>query len=290
MNIFLPESDHIINPDGSVYHLKLKPGEVARKIVTVGDPERVDQVSGYFDLIEISRQNREFKTVTGWLDGQRLTVISTGIGTDNIDIVLTELDSLFNVDFINRTPQTKFTPLQFFRLGTSGSIHDTIAMDTCLISAYAYGLDCLAAYYPVNKALNQSENALNIEDVPSYASGADDKLLQYFRPHFTEGVTLTIPGFYHPQGRQTRIQNEKLHRVRKLFNCSSPLGNLTNMEMETAGIYLLSEFYGHQAISLNAILANRLHQTYSAHPEKTIAKMIQQSLEIIVSIPDVDIS
>jgi len=290
MNNFLPESDHIINPDGSIYHLKLKPGEVARKIITVGDPERVDQVAGYFDLIELTRQNREFKTITGWLNGQRLSVISTGIGTDNIDIVLTELDSLFNVDFVTRVPKKSFTPLQFFRLGTSGSIHDDIPMDTCLVSGYAYGLDSLANYYPVNSSLNVIENNLGVPQFSAYLTQANEELMTYFRSFFKVGVTLTIPGFYHPQGRITRLNNPAVQYVRQLFNRSTGIGKLTNMEMETAGIYLLAEYYGHQAISLNAILANRLNQTYTSHPEKTVAKMISQSLDIILTIPDVDIS
>lgn len=290
MNNTLPESDHIINPDGSVYHLKLKPGEVARKVITVGDPERVDQVAGHFDLIELTRQNREFKTITGWLDGQRLSVISTGIGTDNIDIVLTELDSLFNIDFSSRTPTKIITPLQFFRLGTSGSIHNDIEMDTCLISGYAYGFDNLSEFYSCNSLLNSSENLLELNQVKSYLTKASEELMKYFRPFFKEGITLTIPGFYHPQGRLTRLYNPIIQVVRQFFNKTTALGKLTNMEMETAGIYLLAEFYGHQAISLNAILANRLHQTYTSFPEKTIAKMISQSLEIILTIPDVDIS
>jgi len=290
MNISLPESDHIINPDGSVYHLKLKPGEVARKIITVGDPERVDQVARYFDLIELTRQNREFKTITGWLDDQRLSVISTGIGTDNIDIVMTELDSLFNIDFSSRLPKSNITPLQFFRLGTSGSIHDDVEMDTCLVSGHAYGLDSLADFYPSNSGLNSIENDIKMPQFKSYLTKADDELLKYFIPFFKVGITLTIPGFYHPQGRLTRIENPRVLEVRQLFNRSTALGKITNMEMETSGIYLLAEYYGHQAISLNAILANRLHQTYTSHPEKTIAKMISQSIEIILTIPDVDIS
>lgn len=277
----LPGSEQIIHPDGSVYHLKLKPEEVSRKIITVGDPERVDQVTAYFDEIECTRQYREFKTVTGFLGGDRLTVISTGIGTDNIDIVITELDSLFNGSLHNHHPGKEFVPLTFFRLGTSGSIHKDVPLDTVLISEYALGFDALGSYYPTDPELNALSCDCAIAGRVPYVTRADKKLFRHFQSEFPSGITLTMPGFYHPQGRITRFRNRTADEVRSAFSSNCPLGRLTNMEMETSGIYLLSAYYGHRAISVNAILANRVSQTFSQNPDATVQYMIEKSLNQI---------
>lgn len=277
MRQILSESDLIINPDGSIYHLRLKPGEIGRKIITVGDPDRVPQVAACFDEIVLQRNSREFHTVTGLLNGEMVTVISTGIGTDNIDIVITELDALVNIDFDKRLPKEHLSELTFIRLGTSGAIHNHIAMDTILISEYALGFDALGLFYPHHNLIND----ISINGKTPYSTQCDPELLTHFADHFVKGVTLTMPGFYNPQGRLSRIENNITNSVKHLFNHNSSLGKITNIEMETAGIYLLSKYFGHRAISVNAILANRVFGTYSKSPEKTVKHMITQVMEVV---------
>jgi len=284
----IPNSELILNPNRSVYHLKLLPEQVSNTIITVGDPERVNEVTKHFDDIEFSIQNREFKTSTGTLSGKRLTVISTGIGTDNIDIVLNELDALHNIDLSNRTIKEKLTTLEIFRIGTSGTMREDIAVDSYVSSSFAIGLDGLGLFYnnsDVHSGLTQ-EVDLILQNMgitmPAYVGHSDESLLLKFDDFCRRGITLTAAGFYGPQGRKLRLQPKSTDYITNLGKIEFQNLVATNFEMETAGIYFLSNLLGHKAISLNAIIANRITGEFSAKIQNTVENLISKSLERIV--------
>ncbi len=285
----IPDSELILNPDGSVYHLALRPGDVADLIVTVGDPERVSMVSRHFDKIELEKRRREFVTHTGWLGGRRLTVISTGIGTDNIDIVLNELDALVNVDFEKREIKKERKSLTIIRLGTSGSIQPDVPVDSLLVSSAAIGLDGLLHFYENDFG----ENALTIalvehfrgkENLPvrPYFAPSSERLLDIFSKKIQTGITATNSGFYAPQGRQVRARPTRADIVDRLQTFDHQGFRITNLEMETAGIYGLAKILGHEALSVNAILANRPLGEFSKNAERTVERMIERILSEIV--------
>lgn len=284
----IAESELILNPDGSIYHLNLKPGEIAHDIITVGDPNRVDKVSQHFDRIDVEVSKREFKTVTGWIGHKRLTVISTGIGTDNIDIVFTELDALVNIDFNTRTKKEKHTTLRFYRIGTSGSLYAPLDVNMILVSSMAIGLDGLMHFYEVDYSENEQKlNELvkkaltKLPNVIPYCNTATPALVAKFSSLGMTGITVTASGFYGPQGRWV---NAKPKADSFLDDISAiTLGDLkvTNLEMETSGMYGMSAILGHEVISLNAILANRAHQTFSNTPKELVAKLIKDFLKIL---------
>lgn len=286
---FLGPSELILNPDGSIYHLNLLPGDIAPLVITVGDLDRVGEVSKYFDHIELKKGKREFLTHTGTLGGKRISVVSTGIGTDNIDIVLNELDALVNVDFHTRRTKTEKIQLSMVRIGTSGSLQPTIPIDSFLLAEQAVGMDGLLHFYPSdthrNKALERALVAhLGLEDQPlrPYAVACDPGLAQGFDPsRIPRGISLTSPGFYGPQGREIRL-SPKLFDPRKLASFNFGGLVLTNLEMETAGLYGLAKLLGHRAISLNAILANRANGEFSADTAATIDALISYALECLV--------
>lgn len=275
-------TDLILNQDGSIYHLNLLPEDIADTVITVGDPERVSEVSQYFDRIELKKGKREFITHTGYLGSKRLTVLSTGIGTDNIDIVLNELDALVNIDFKTRKLNNKLKSLDIIRIGTSGAIQEDIPMDSILVSEYGLGLDSLMQYYVHELSSDERllQDALrphfhSLEGILPYISSADHGLLKTIGKDLIKGITLTAPGFYSPQGREVRAK-ASFSGLLKLFRSFSFEGQrITNLEMETAGIYALSKALGHKAISINAILANRVNYKFSLNPEKTIDGAIQ---------------
>ncbi|MBK9735642.1 MAG: nucleoside phosphorylase [Saprospiraceae bacterium] len=283
-------SELILNPDGSVYHLNLRPGQIARKIITVGDQDRVSEVSKYFDTIEFTTQKREFKTTTGYYKDVRISVISTGIGTDNIDIVLNELDALMNIDLQSREIKEEHIPLEIYRIGTSGSMRTEVPVDSFVMSAFAIGLDNLLHYYKRKESESETNIRLQAEEllkpslpmVKPYASSGSLLLLNRFKDLCIPGITVTSPGFYAPQGRMLRLKinsSEFLDDLQKIN-----LGELktTNFEMETSAIYGLANLMGHQAISLNAIIANRSAGEFSKNSHKTVDKLIQCALDIIV--------
>ena len=275
-------TDLILNQDGSIYHLNLLPEDIADTVITVGDPERVSEVSQYFDRIELKKGKREFITHTGYLGSKRLTVLSTGIGTDNIDIVLNELDALVNIDFKTRKLNNKLKSLDIIRIGTSGAIQEDIPMDSILVSEYGLGLDSLMQYYV--HELSSDERLLqdavrthfhSLEGILPYISSADHGLLKTIGKDLIKGITLTAPGFYSPQGREVRAK-ASFSGLLKLFRSFSFEGQrITNLEMETTGIYALSKVLGHKAISINAILANRVNYEFSSNPAKIIDGAIQ---------------
>lgn len=286
-NMRIPESELILNPDGSVYHLHLKPDEIAHTIITVGDPDRVERVSRHFDRIRHKTSKREFITHTGTLNGKDLTVISTGIGTDNIDIVLTELDALVNIDFKTRELKTKHTALEIVRLGTCGGLQENIPLDSFIACEYALGFDNFVYFYEhknrFNTALSQAFEA-HANWLPElsrpYAVKADTHLCERFaKVGFLKGCTVTNVGFYGPQGRALRIplSNKNLNQAMRSFRFNNT--QIVSLEMETAGIYAMAELFGHSAISLNVILANRQSGTFSKEPDASIDKMIAVALK-----------
>jgi uridine phosphorylase len=285
----IKDSELILNPDGSIYHLNLLEHQLADTIITVGDPDRVDAVSKHFDEIEFKVHKREFKTHTGTLNGKRISVISTGIGTDNIDIVFNELDALKNIDFETRTVKKELTSLEIIRIGTSGAIQPEIEIDSFLVSEKAIGFDNLLHFYGDTSFLEEdfseafiSATNWNPKKSKPYVVSADENLLKKFNSEkFIKGVTATNVGFYGPQGRVLRLKLEDGKMNDKIQNFNLKGKKITNLEMETSGIYGMARLLVHRAISLNAILANRANGTFSKNPEKTIESLIKSTLEII---------
>jgi uridine phosphorylase len=281
------KSELILNPDGSIYHLNLFPEDISDTIITVGDPDRVSDVSQYFDHIELKKGKREFHTHTGTLDGKRLTVISTGIGTDNIDIVLNELDALANIDFDSREVKKNRIRFEVVRIGTSGAIQPEIPIDSFLLSEYGIGFDGLLYFYK-SKSIQHVKFS---EDLMRHL-GWEDEL---FKPYVVKynknladkissnrirlGVTVTNSGFYGPQGRQLRLEPKDGQFLSKLATFKFNDLRITNLEMETAGIYGLAQMLGHRAISLNCILANRVTGEFSKNPHMAVDKLVQYTLE-----------
>ena len=251
------ESELILNPDGSIYHLALLPGEIASTIILVGDQDRVKLISQHFDRIDVKKQRREFVTHTGWIGDKRISVISTGIGTDNIDIVMHELDALVNIDFESRLVKNDIQSLDIIRLGTSGSINDDIHLDDIIVSRYAIGTDSLGQYYGIHQSPH--------EFLPSwsYFTKAFDYDLTRYPGIFKDGITITCPGFYAAQGRTLRLEPEFKLDIEHLHNIYIHGLPVTNIDMETSGIYLLAEKMGHRAITFNLILAHRLQRKFA---------------------------
>ena len=282
----IEDSELILNPDGSIYHLNLLPEDIADTIFLVGDPDRVEEVSRYFDKIEIKKQKREFVTHTGYVGNKRLTCLSTGIGTDNIDIVLTELDALVNMDLETRVAKTTVKALNLIRIGTCGSLQHDIPVDSILASEYGVGLDGLLGFYNFDISAEDRQFlepiipiVSNLGVHPVIVKGSDI-LLNTVAKDIRKGVTLTNCGFYGPQGRTVRIAPKDKKYIDELSAINLP-GNrkLTNMEMETSAIYGMSKLFGHQALSLNAILANRVDGTFSKDPHGATDKLIRYVLE-----------
>ncbi len=281
-------SELILNAKGHIYHLDLPKDALAPICITVGDPERVAQVSKYFDSVSYRQSHREFVTHVGLLHGKKIMVISTGIGTDNIDIVLNELDALANIDLKSGIPYENHTSLQFIRIGTSGTFSPTIPVDGILINKFGFGLDGLMRFYPKNiKYPDQVWLSSLSEEIrylfkDPYLGTADSLLYDTFKPYGYEGIAITCPGFYGPQGRILRL--ESLYNP-SLFQSLSDLiyqgVRFTNFEMETAGIYALATALGHQAVSINIILANRALGVFSQDANLAVDNGIKTVLEKI---------
>lgn len=279
-------SELIVNPDGSVYHINLKPGQVAQDILFVGDQNRVEKITRHFDSIEFSTQKREFKTQTGTYKGKRITVMSTGIGPDNIDIVMNELDALFNVDLATRTIKNELTSLNIIRIGTSGSLQADIPCESIVMSQYGLGLDNMLRSYLIDTiSETEIEDAFitqtqwDLRKGRPYVIAGSSKLVKRFESDaIFKGFTGTVGGFYGPQGRVIRldIQDSDLNTKMDHFNYKGI--QMTNLEMETAAIYGLGKLMGHECLSLNAIIANRATGTFSEDPYKTVDALIEYTL------------
>jgi len=281
----LSAADLIINPDGSIYHLNLLPEDIAETVITVGDPDRVTEITKYFDEIELKKGKREFVTHTGYLGKRRITVLSTGIGTDNIDIVFNELDALVNIDFQSRKVKEQLTSLNIIRIGTSGAIQPDVPMGTILASSFGLGLDALMNYYV--HELSGDEHSLldsmkmhlsHLKGINPYVTAADAGLLNTIGAGMEQGITVTAPGFYAPQGRQVRAKNAVPNLITQLNTFRHEEFRITNLEMETAGIYALAKVLGHKALSVNAILASRVNFEFSKEPNKVVNKAIEMVL------------
>ena len=271
----MKSSEIITNNDGSIYHLCLKPNQVSNEIILVGDPFRVEIISKYFDDIEFSIQNREFKCVTGYYNKKRVSVISTGIGGCNIDIVINELDALFNYDFTNKCFKNTHKSINFMRIGTSGSISSEIPVDSWLISEYAIDINSQLSFYDLKNYTSEKIEAISFEDKILYCFKSSNTLFQKFYSHnLYKGLTATCNGFYAFQGRETRIPLASKIDIDDLKSIRFKKNHVTNLEMETAIIYGLSDFLGHNAISLNAILANRINDLYSQNPAEVVESLI----------------
>lgn len=284
----ISETDLIINPDGSIYHLNLRPEDLADTVITVGDPERVAQVSRYFDSIELKKGKREFITHTGFLGKKRLSVVSTGIGTDNIDIVFNELDALKNIDFQTRQIKTELCALDLIRIGTSGSIQEDLPVGTILASSHGLGLDTLMNFYVDTPEASDvrlldeiNQHLKGFEAVQPYLTAASTSLLQQYASDLDHGITVTAPGFYAPQGRQVRAAAKYPDLIEQLGRFKSDHLRITNLEMETAGIYALAKALGHRALSINAILASRVKLEFSPDPQVIVDQAIQHVLDNI---------
>jgi len=287
----IAESELIINSRGAIYHLDLRPEEISPDIITVGDPDRVGEVSKYFDKIEVQRAHREFVTHTGYIGKKRISVVSTGIGTDNIDIVFNELDALFNINFDTRTVNQALKQLSIIRIGTSGSLKKEFEVDSFLASTHGLGIDNLMNFYDVEHsdtdqkiidAFIEQTGLLGKVSAP-YLNACDGDLLGQFNDGFYKGITVTCPGFYGPQGRVLRLGLSNPNFIDKLSDFNYNGSIISNFEMETAGIYGLGSALGHKTISLNALIANRITGQISSDPQKTISALIKKTLDLITS-------
>lgn len=281
----IAESELIINARGAVYHLDLRPEEIARTIVTVGDPDRVKEVSKYFDEIEVKAQHREFITHTGRIGQKRITVLSSGIGPDNIDIVINELDALANIDFDTREIKKELTPLNIIRVGTSGSLQPDIPVDSFVASTHGLGVDNLLNFYrheqnEEEKQLIQSFITHTQAHGHPYISGASSSLLKHFVDGFHQGITVTCPGFYGPQGRVLRLGVRNPELINRLTDFRFGQHRITNFEMETSAIYGLGKLLGHHCLAINAIVANRVKKEFSKDGKAAVEGLIKKFVEI----------
>jgi uridine phosphorylase len=287
MNITIPESELVLNHDGSIYHLHIRPEDLAETVILVGDQNRVAEVSKHFDKIEVQKSKREFITHTGYVGKKRISVVSTGIGTDNIDIVMNELDALANIDLETREVKSTPTKLKFIRIGTSGSLQDDLQVNDILVSSFGLGLDSLMQFYDyeendeISNMLNAIDEQLELLFVNPYLFKAPGDLFAQFSKHFNYGITATCCGFYAPQGRMLRAQAKYEDLIKRLSGIEVNGLRVTNFEMETAAIYGMATLLGHEAVSVNAILANRINHTFSHNPSVIVENAIKKVLEIV---------
>ncbi|MBL7704108.1 MAG: nucleoside phosphorylase [Taibaiella sp.] len=291
-NLPIGASELIITEKGCIYHLDLHPEEIAHTVITVGDPGRVATVSKYFDRIETQKAHREFVSHTGYIGNKRLSVVSTGIGPDNIDITLNELDALVNIDFNTRLPKTEHTSLEIVRMGTSGALQSDIPVDSLVVSTFGIGLDNLLHYYNYEENAEVAflrnafvqHTALENAAIRPYMAEASIHLVNKFpaREGYVHGITVTCPGFYAPQGRQLRLAPAFPQLIDALSGFNSGQHRITNFEMETSAIYGLGKLLGHQCLSISTIVANRQNKTFSKDGAASVENLIKTSLELLV--------
>ncbi len=285
----IDESELILTPSGQVYHINLRPEDLAPVVITVGDPDRVKEVSKYFDTIEFKTQHREFVTHTGTIGKKRLTVLSSGIGPDNIDIVMNELDACVNIDFTTRMVKEQQTSLSIIRFGTSGSLQADIPVDSLVASSHGIGLDNVLHYYQLKNTSSETalcdaftkHVGLQGKAIAPYAVEGSVELLSHFKDGYHHGITVTCPGFYAPQGRVVRAGLQFPQLVNQLSGFRFGQHRVTNFEMETSAIFGLGRVFGHRCLAVNAIVANRISKTFTKDAAKAIDRMIQKNLEII---------
>lgn len=284
----IAESELIINARGAVYHLDLRPEEIAGTVITVGDPDRVKEVSKYFDKIEVKRQHREFISQTGYVGKKRLTVLSSGIGPDNIDIVINELDALANIDFNTREIKRDLTSLNIIRIGTSGSLQEDIPVDSFVASTHGLGVDNLLNFYRHEQ--NEQEKELLHSFITHtqihgqignpYITSCSASLIKHFVQDFHQGITVTCPGFYGPQGRILRLGIRNPELINRLTDFRFGQHRITNFEMETSAIYGLGKLLGHHCLAINAIVANRVKKEFSKDGQAAVENLIKKFIGI----------
>jgi uridine phosphorylase len=288
----IAESELIINNRGAVYHLDLCPEELAPTIITVGDPDRVATVSKHFDSIEHTSQHREFITHTGFIGNKRISVVSTGIGPDNIDIALNDIDALANINFDTRTINDQKKSVSIIRMGTCGSLQGEVGVNELVAGTYGLGIDNVLHFYTQEN--NEEEKAIlaafeehtkiNTHKIQPYIATASAGLLKHFTEGYSHGITVTCPGFYGPQGRILRLPLKMPNLVDQMTSFKYGQHRIANFEMETSAIYGLCNLLGHQCLSINVIIANRVKKEYSKDMGKAVDYMIQKSLGIIAGI------
>ena len=285
-------SELIINDRGAIYHLNVRPEEIADTIITVGDPERVAEVSKYFDRIEHKLSHREFITHTGYIGNKRISVLSTGIGPDNIDIALNEIDALVNIDFLSRTIKEEKKSVSIIRMGTCGSLQGEVGVNELVAGTHGLGIDNVLHFYTQENneeekailAAFEKHTSIHSHKIQPYISSASKNLIQHFNEGYSKGITVTCPGFYGPQGRILRLPLKMPHLVDQMTSFRFEQHRIANFEMETSAIYGLCNLLGHQCLSINVIIANRVKKEYSKNMGKAVDHMIQKSLGIIATI------
>ena len=285
----IAESEMILNDRGAIYHLNLKPDEIGGTVFLVGDPYRVKEVSKHFDKVEYKGEYREFITHTGYIGKKRLTVLSTGIGTDNVDIAINELDALVNIDFTTREIKASTTSLNLIRIGTCGALQPEIPVDNFISSTHGLGIDNLLNFYRLEQ--NEEENQLLHSFVTStqmharighpYIAGASGSLIKHFVKDFYQGITITCPGFYGPQGRILRLGISNPELINRLTQFRFGQHRITNFEMETSAIYGLSRLLVHNCLSLNTVIANRVRKEFSKDGKAAVENLIVKVLQIV---------
>ncbi|HRF17087.1 MAG TPA: nucleoside phosphorylase [Chitinophagaceae bacterium] len=284
----IAESELIINARGAVYHLDLRPEEIAGTVITVGDPDRVKEVSKYFDKIEVKRQHREFISHTGYVGKKRLTVLSSGIGPDNIDIVINELDALANIDFNTREIKRDLTSLNIIRIGTSGSLQEDIPVDSFVASTHGLGVDNLLNFYRHEQNEQEKEvlhsfithTQIHGQIGNPYITSCSASLIKHFVLDFHQGITVTCPGFYGPQGRILRLGIRNPELINRLTDFRFGQHRITNFEMETSAIYGLGKLLGHHCLAINAIVANRVKKEFSKDGQAAVENLIKKFIGI----------
>jgi len=285
-------SELIINDRGAIYHLNVRPEEIADTIITVGDPERVASVSKYFDRVEHKLAHREFITHTGYIGQKRISVLSTGIGPDNIDIALNEIDALVNIDFAARTINDQKKSVSIIRMGTCGSLQGEVGVNELVAGTHGLGIDNVLHFY--ERENNEEEIAIlaafdehtniSAHKIQPYIATASANLIKHFTEGYSHGITVTCPGFYGPQGRILRLPLKMPNLVDQMTSFKYGQHRIANFEMETSAIYGLCNLLGHQCLSINVIIANRVKKEYSKDMGKAVDHMIQKSLGIIAGI------
>lgn len=281
------ESELIINPDGSIFHLHLLPEDIADTIILVGDQDRVAMISSFFDEIQVQKRNREFVTHTGIYKGKRISTVSTGIGTDNIDIVVNELDALVNIDLKTRLPKDEHKSLNLIRIGTSGSLQEDIPVDTPVAASIGLGFDSLINFYAGRENISNAEMEKTFMEHTQwnkylhtpYIVDASEKLLKTIAKDMTSGITISAPGFYGPQGRKLRLETADPNLNDKVQNYKFGEYRITNFEMECSAIYGLSKLLGHNALTVCSIIANRYKKEYSSDYKIAVKKLVNLVLD-----------
>ena len=287
--IVIPESELILNHRGAIYHLNLRPEEIAETIIIVGDQGRVEKVSQHFDSIEYRLQHREFVTHTGYIGKKRISVMSTGIGPDNIDIALNELDALANVDFDTRIVHPNLTKLNIIRFGTSGALQPDIPVDSLVASTHGLGFDNVMNYYVHEKSADEldmtnafiQQTGMDTNITMPYIFKGSQNLIDKFGDDFYKGITVTAPGFYGPQGRELRLKSRTRTFIDKLALFAHNGYRITNFEMESSAIFGLCKLLGHDCVSINVVVANRMIQQYSKDSHAAVDVMIEKALGVV---------